>query len=80
MKNIIRNTEVVSVSLPKPVARKLERERLLRGQSRSAFIAALIDQMAEEARWQRIYRRGQETAKAFGITSEEDIDRILHEA
>lgn len=80
MKNIVRNTEVVSISLPKPIARKLDRERIVHGQSRSAFIASLIDQAFEDQRWQRIYKLGEKTAKKYGITSEEDVDRILHEA
>lgn len=81
MKNIARNTtEVISISLPKPVLNKLEKERKLKGQSRSAFIASLIDQIAEDARWQRVYKIGEETARRMRITSEDDIDRILHEA
>lgn len=80
MKNIVRNTEVVSVSLPKNTAKKLDKERLARGQSRSAYVTSLINQIAEDQRWERIYKRGQKTAKDFKITSEDDIDRILHEA
>lgn len=80
MKNIQRNgTQVISVSLPKPVINKLEKERVLKGQSRSAFITSLIDQVSEEQRWQRIYTKGGQTAATFKITSEDDIDRILHE-
>lgn len=78
MKAILRNTEVISVSMPKPVAAKLEKVRKIRGQSRSAFIVSLIDREVEEERWQRIYKKGQETTRRFKITSEEDIDRILH--
>lgn len=80
MKNIVRNTEVVSVSLPKSTAKKLDEERTVRRQSRSALVASLIDQAFEDDRWQRIYKLGEKTAKEFGITSEEDIDKILHEA
>lgn len=80
MKNISRNTQVVSVSLSKSIAKKLDQERIRRGQSRSAYIASLVSQQAEEERWQRIYRWGRETAKKFKITSEEDIDRIIHGA
>ncbi len=80
MTNIQRNaTEVISVSLRKPIVKKLEKERATRGQSRSAFIASLIDQITEEQRWQRIYKKGAETVARFKITSEEDIDKILHE-
>ncbi len=80
MKSIQRTTEVISISLPKKVAQKLERERRSQGQSRSAFIASLIDRISEEERWGRIYRKGEATARRFKITSEDDIDRILHEA
>jgi len=80
MKVIQRNaTEVVSVSLPKSVVSKLEKESVARGQSRSAFIASLIDSTTEESRWQRLYKKGAQTATKFKITSEEDIDKILHE-
>lgn len=81
MKNIQRNTtEVISVSLPKPIFKKLERERIFQGQSRSAFMASLINQQLEDARWQRIFRKGAATAVILKITSQEDIDKILHEA
>ena len=80
MKNIVRKTDVISISLPKSTSDKLERERNLRGQSRSAFISSLIDQVAEDRRWERIFKKGEETARKFGITSEDDVDRILHEA
>ena len=79
MKIIQRNTEVISVSLPKNVVKKLEKARRMRGQSRSALIASLVTQLAEEERWQRIYRRGEKTVRDFKITSEDEIDRILHE-
>lgn len=78
MKSISRNTEVVSVSLSPKIAQKLELERRRKGQSRSAFISTLINNLSEDERWQRIYKRGELTARIFGVTSEEDIDRILH--
>ena len=78
MKNIQRTTEVISISLPKEIAFRLEEARRRQGQSRSAFIASLINQISEDERWERIYKKGTETAKRFKITSEEDIDRILH--
>lgn len=79
MKTIQRNTEVISISLSKTIAKKLEQARKETGQSRSAYISSLIDKLTEDQRWQRIYKRGEETAKKFKITSEEDIDRLLHE-
>lgn len=72
-------THVVSISLPKNVASKLEKVRKISGQSRSAYITSLIEATAEDVRWERIYKKGAETARKFKITSEDDIDRILHE-
>ena len=69
MKSIQRTTEVISVSLPKQVAQKLEQARKREGQSRSAFITKLINRIAEDDRWQRIYEKGKQTAKQFKITS-----------
>lgn len=66
--------------MPKKVALKLEKSRSISGQSRSAFISSLINNVSEEDRWQSIYQRGARTARDFKITSEDDIDRILHEA
>lgn len=77
--SIERTTAVISVSLPPQVLRKLENEREKYGQTRSAFIVSLIKRYTEDKRWERIYARGEETAKKFGITSEEDIERILNE-
>ena len=78
MKTISRNTTVVSVSLKPETVKTLDRVRSARGQSRSAFISALIQEKAEVERWQRIYEYGRQTALKFGITSEADIDRIIH--
>lgn len=77
---IQRTTHVISISLPTKVAFKLEEGRKKNGQSRSAYISSLIDQATEEKRWQEIYKLGEKTARKFKITSEEDINRILHES
>jgi len=79
MKSIQRTTEVISVSLPKNLVRQLDRTRKMRGQSRSAVVASLVNKIAEEERWNRIYKRGETTARQFRITSEDDIERILNE-
>ena len=78
MKNITRNTEVISVSLPKEMVIKLEKARETKKVSRSALVASLIDKEAEELLWEKIYRKGRSAARKLNITSEDDIDRILH--
>ena len=80
MTNIQRaTTEVISVSLPKPTVKKLEKVRKLRGQSRSSYLAHLIEKEVERDRLERIFKKGREVARKLKITSEDDIDRIIHE-
>lgn len=75
--NIARTTTVVSVSLPPPLVRQLDSLRKKAGTSRSSIVAALIERYAMEKQWSQIRRWGEETAKKFRITSEDDIARIL---
>lgn len=75
---IIRNTAVISVSLPKKVFQKVEEARREEGETRSNFIRNLIERYTEDLRWERIYRRGAKTARKFDIKNESDIDKILH--
>lgn len=79
MKVVRRNTEVISISLPKNVLRKLEEARKSSGQSKSALISSLIEKKADDELWERVYSIGRRIAKRYKITSEDDIDRILHE-
>ena len=79
MKSIVRNTTVISVSLPKETAKKLDQTRSQRGQTRSALITSLIEKEAEAESWRQIYKKGREAGRKLKITSEDDIDRILHE-
>lgn len=75
----LRQTAVVSVSLEPKTFKTLENLRKNSGQSRSSLITELIRQQAETERWQKIYRRGELTARTFRITSEENIETILNE-
>lgn len=80
MKTIQRNkTEVISVSLPKNVIGKLNELQESEGRTRSGLITWLIKKYEQDKVWREIYAEGGKTAKRLNITSEEDVDRILHE-
>jgi len=80
MTQIVRKTQVISVSLPKETVNKLETVRSKRGQSRSAFLKFLVEREAEDQRWEKLYKYGRKIGRRMKITSEDDIDRILHES
>ena len=75
--NITRTITVVSVSLPPPLVRQLDALRKKAGTSRSSIVASLIKRYAMEKQWKQLRSWGEETAKKFHITSEDDIARIL---
>lgn len=78
MKISRQTTEVVSFSLPWATLQKMEQARKREGETRSNFIRRLIERYVEDNRWEKIYKKGEETARRFNIKSEEDIDKILH--
>jgi len=79
MTQIKRKTQVVSISLPKSITEKLDEMSRKKYQSRSSFIASLIDKEADDENWRLIYKEGRKLGSKLKIKSEKDIDRILHE-
>ena len=80
MTKVKRNTAVVSLSLKQSSLKKLDSISREKGLSRSSVVEQLVNQQLSDATWKEIYRKGQETARRYKITSEDDIDKILHEA
>ena len=73
-------TRVVSVSLPKDVYEQMEEFVVMMKTSESDIMSEALKQyMASEKRWQHLRKRGEETAKAFGIRNEDDVDKIIHD-
>lgn len=78
-----RVTKTLTVSLPPQMYEEVERlakqERKTKSELFRDMISAYEDYL-DERRWRRLRRLGKETAKRLNITSEEDIERLVHEA
>lgn len=79
MKTIQRNTEVVSISLSAQAAALLDALVKEKKQSKSAVIASLLNTYQEDKEWDKMMAYGRKIGKKLNITSEDDVDRILHE-
>lgn len=78
MKNARDTTNTtISISLPMRLVQSLDRVREREGTTRSGYITEILRRTLGDKRWERIYRKGEQTRRHFDITSEEDIDRIL---
>lgn len=77
-----RTTKVMTFSLPPETARTVDRLAHKERKNKSQLIREMVEvyeQMRAEKEWQELRALGSATAKKFGIKSEKDIERIVHE-
>lgn len=74
-----RTTKIVTISLPPEIADEIDRLAAEESRTRSELVREAFRQYVTYGRWRRIRRWGDETAREFGIRTEADVDRILHE-
>lgn len=77
-----RTTKILTFSLPPEIVEKIERLAKKEGRSRSELLRAMVEtyeeQMAEKE-WRELFSFGEETARRFGLKSEEELFKILNE-
>ena len=72
----------MTVSLPPEMMREIEKMSRLERKSRRQLVRdaiALYEETQTERRWQTVRKAGRRTAKPLGITTDEELDRIIHE-
>lgn len=77
-----RTTKTMCVSLPPEMVKEVERLAAIEKKSKSQLFRdmfTLYEEMQQERRWQNVRRAGTRAAKRLGISSEEDIDKLIHE-
>lgn len=75
-----RVSKVVSFSLPPETAEKIEGLARSENRSRSELLREMVRVYGErqaEAEWQELFAFGEQTARRFGIKSEEELFTIL---
>lgn len=77
-----RTTKTMTVSLPPEMVKEVERLAAIEKKSKSQLFRdmfAVYEEMQQERRWQNVRRAGTRAARRLGITSEEDIEKLIHE-
>ncbi|MHB1324828.1 MAG: CopG family ribbon-helix-helix protein [Thermoleophilia bacterium] len=74
-----RESKIITISLPPELAEEIDRLAAAENRSRSEMLREAFREYLTYSRWRRIRRWGDETAREFGIRTEADVDRILHE-
>ncbi|MDI6892809.1 MAG: ribbon-helix-helix protein, CopG family [Actinomycetota bacterium] len=78
-----RVTKTLTVSLPPQIFEEVERLAKQERKTKSELFRDMLniyEDYLDEKRWRRLRRLGRETAKRLNITSEEDIEKLVHEA
>lgn len=71
--------KVVNVSMPEEFFKQAEKLAKEENRTRSELYREAIRQYIETRRWQKLQRESAERARRLGITSEEDVERIISE-
>jgi metal-responsive CopG/Arc/MetJ family transcriptional regulator len=78
-----RSTKTLTVSLPPQIFEEVEKLAAQEKKTKSELFRDMVrvyEDHLDENRWRRLKRLGRETAKKLNITSEEDIEKLVHEA
>jgi Arc/MetJ-type ribon-helix-helix transcriptional regulator len=79
---VVRSTRVLSISVPERLAEELEQMAAEEGISRSELLRSMVKAYKRERAWAeflRLQRIMAPKARALGINTEEDVDRIVFE-
>lgn len=76
---MLRNSAVISISLPPEVLSILEKLARKKAKTRSEVIRELLVTYYQDKSWEEIFTWGRETKEKFKIKSEEDIVKIIND-
>ena len=78
-----RTTKTLTVSLPPQIYEEIERLARLERKTKSELFRDMVkvyEDHLDEERWQRLRRLGRATAKKYRLSSDQDIEKLVHEA
>ncbi|MBI4572186.1 MAG: ribbon-helix-helix protein, CopG family [candidate division NC10 bacterium] len=76
----MRTTGTLTVSPHPEILREAERTAREEKRTKSELVREALRFYIEERRWRKLQREVSMRAQALGITSKEDVDRLVHSA
>lgn len=76
----MRITKTLTVSLSPQLARATERTAREQRCTKSELVREALRFYLQERRWKQLQRKTARQAEAFGIRTEDDVDRLVHDA
>jgi metal-responsive CopG/Arc/MetJ family transcriptional regulator len=78
-----RTTKTMTVSLPPQIFEEIKRLAALEGKTKSELFRDMVkvyEDHLDEQRRKKLRRLGRATAKKYRLSSERDIEKLVHEA
>ena len=78
-----RTSKVLAVSVPQEAARDFERLAAQEGRNKSELFREMLrvyQSYQETGRFETLQRYGASRARALGVTSEQDVERLIEQA
>ncbi len=78
-----RTTKTLTVSLPPQIYDEIEKLARLERKTKSELFRDMVriyEDHLDDERWERLKRLGRATARKFRLATEEDIEKLVHEA
>jgi CopG family transcriptional regulator/antitoxin EndoAI len=78
-----RTTKTLTVSLPPQIYEEIERLARLERKTKSELFRDMVrfyEDHLDEVRWKRVRNLGRATARKYRLSSERDIEKLIHEA
>lgn len=76
---MLRNSAVISISLPPEDLATLQRLTTKAAKTRSEVIRDLLATYSQKKSWEQVFAWGRQTKEKFNIRSEEDILKIIND-
>ena len=77
-----RITKTMTISLPPQIYKEIEEMAKLEQKTKSELFRDMIrvyEDFLYEKRWRRLRKMGREISEKFDITSEADVEKIVHD-
>lgn len=73
-----RTTKTITISLPPEMTAQIEEIMREEGRTRSELFREALRRYITERRWQNLYRYAEMKGKEKGITTEEQVNELIH--
>jgi CopG family transcriptional regulator/antitoxin EndoAI len=74
----MRTTKVMTLSLPPEMVKEVERLTKEEKRTKSELFREALRKYINDKRWQQIRQWGIKTAQELGVSSEKEVDELIH--